>query len=120
MERATPTAGALVAVDATLRLCSPRGGVRRTTYLSDTIWIERTSAAVASDGRGEVTVLRRTEAEALAPPQNGGAGPDGFDAKRFGPSGRRMWMFDTGYSDTEAAAQYGRMRMRTDDDISKS
>ena len=55
----------LVAVDPKLRLCSPRGGVRRTTYLSDTIWIERTSAG-ASDEGGEVTVLRRSEAEALA------------------------------------------------------
>ena len=108
-----------MAVDPKLRLCSPRGGVRRTTYLSDTIWIERTSAG-ASDEGGEVTVLRRSEAEALAPPQNGGTGPDGFDAARFGPSGRKLWMFDSGYSEADAAAKYGRMRMRADDDISGS
>lgn len=124
-----PAAGVLLANDASLKQCWPRGGVRRTTYLSDTIWIERVHAGGASGaaaaskgggGSGSVTVLRRTEAEALAPPQNGGAAADGFDAKRFGPSGRREWMFDSGNNDAEAATQYGRMRMRTNDDISRS
>ena len=133
VQRETPAAGALLASDAQMRQCSPRGGVRRTTYLSDTVWIERTSTdaapaaaatgsggGVSGGGGGSVTVLRRTEAEALAPPQNGGVSADGFDAKRFGPSGRREWMLDSGYNAAEAATQYGRMRMRADDDISRS
>ena len=68
-----------------------------------------------------VSVLRRTEAEALRP-QNGVASgsPDGFDALRFGPSGRRVWMMDTGYSDKDAALERARARMRSAAEISAS
>ena len=41
----TPAVGPLVA--STLRLCAPAAGARRTTYLSDTLWLVR-----ASDGGG--------------------------------------------------------------------
>ena len=45
----TPAVGPLVA--STLRLCAPAAGTRRTTYLSDTLWLVR-----ASDGGGGLTV----------------------------------------------------------------
>ena len=63
-------------------------------------------------------MAERAEEEALRP-QNGD-GPDGFDAKRFGPSGRRIWMFDTGVDDREAAYQRGKQRVRADAEISAS
>lgn len=66
-----------------------------------------------------VTVFRRTEAEALRPQNgNGMESPDGFDARRFRPSGRRLWMFDSGYSDKEEAAERARRRVRADDEVS--
>ena len=96
--------GPLVA--KTLRLCAPVGGARQTTFLSDTLWMVR-----ADGGGGGLTVLRRSEAEALQP--QSGEGLDGFDARRFGPSGRKQWMFDSGYSDRAEAAEYGRRRLRS-------
>lgn len=94
-------------------LCAPPSlGLLETTYLSDVLWVVRTTAT------GAATVLQRTEEEALRP-QNGD-GPDGFDAQRFGPSGRRIWMFDTGFDDREAAYQRGRQRVRADAEISGS
>ena len=109
---ASPTVGELVAEGPEHALCAPSAGVLQTTYLSDVLWIVR-------DASGAATVLRRTEAEALKPQMRGG-GPDGFDARRFGPSGRQMWMFDTGYDDREAAYQRARRRVRADAEISAS
>ena len=102
----TPTATRFIVANAGL-VCTPAGGTRRTSYLSDTIWVVRSTRTAGRDD--DITVLRRAEAEAVRP-QNGD-GLDGFDARRFGPSGRRVWMFDTGYSDKEEAAERGRQRM---------
>ena len=65
-------------------------------------------------------MLRRCEAEALKPQNGDGRSPDGFDALKFGPSGRRMWMFDTGYDDKQEAYQRARQRVRADAEISQS
>ena len=105
-----PAAARLLVAERGL-ICTPAGGARRTSYLSDTIWVVHTSREGARGGGDDedVSVYRRTQAEALRP-QNG-EGVDGFDARRFGPSGRRVWMFDTGYSDKEEAVERGRSRM---------
>ena len=92
-------------------MCAPSAGLLQTTYLSDVLWVVRSAS-------GAATVLRRTEAEAMMP-QNGD-GPDGFDAARFGPSGRRLWMFDTGYDDKAEANQRARRRVRSDLEVSSS
>ena len=47
-------------------------------------------------------------------------GPDGFDPRRFGPSGRRMWMFDTGADEREEGYQRAKQRMRGQDEIGRS
>ena len=92
--------------------CAAASGVLITSYLSDVLWILREPA-------GGITVLRRSEAEALRP-QNG-AGPDGFDALRFGPSGRRLWMLDTGLDEAKRLDnERQRQRMRSADEISAS
>lgn len=102
------------------RLCSPRSGLSRTTYLSDTLWIVRSETA-GPRRPGAFTILRRTEAEALRPDMNAAESPDGFDARRFGPSGRRMWMLDATSSDeSQLGYERARQRMRTADDISRS
>jgi len=73
--RETPAVGQRIGT-APLRLCAPAGGLRRTTFLSDTMWMVRASDGGASGGGGGgrggggLTVLRRSEAEALQP-QNG-------------------------------------------------
>ena len=110
----TPAVGALLfeAPAPPRGMCAPSEGLLTTTYLSDVLWITR------STDSGAATVLRRTEAEAMRP-QNG-EGPDGFDAKRFGPSGRRMWMFDTGYSEREEGNERAWRRVRADAEISSS
>eukprot|EP00322_Chrysochromulina_rotalis_P030724 CAMPEP_0115877636 /NCGR_PEP_ID=MMETSP0287-20121206/26331_1 /TAXON_ID=412157 /ORGANISM="Chrysochromulina rotalis, Strain UIO044" /LENGTH=135 /DNA_ID=CAMNT_0003333169 /DNA_START=32 /DNA_END=439 /DNA_ORIENTATION=- len=95
-------------------LCSPATGRAHTTYLSDALWIVRPSEGI--QGAGIPMVLRRTEAEALVP-QNGN-GPDGFDARRFGPSGRRLWMMDTGVDESALNIERARRRMRAADEIS--
>jgi len=61
-----------------------RGGLRVTTYLSDVMWISR-----SSDG-SDANVLQRTEEEA-AVPQMTATTPDGYDATLFGPGGRKLW-----------------------------
>ena len=98
--RVMPAVGALLSEGPQRVVCAPSAGLAQTTlqttYLSDVLWILRGAS-------GSATVLKRTEAEALQP-QNGD-GPDGFDARRFGPSGRRMWMFDTGYDRGTAAVR---------------
>ena len=101
--------------DTRRRLCiGEKGseGSRRTTYLSDELWVTR------DEGDGAITVLKRTSAEAMQP-QNG-EGPDGFDARRFGPSGRKMYMFDSGSSDSMANLERARARMRSSVEISGS
>ena len=92
--------------------CAPSAGSLQTTYLSDAWWIVRTKAS------GAATVLKRTQAEALKP--ENGDGPDGFDARRFGPGGRKLYMFDTGFNDREEAYQKGKVRVRADLDLSRS
>jgi len=121
MPTTTPSVGALVAEGASVAACAPAAGVVRTTYLSDVLWIVRNvgEGPGGEGGEGAVTVMLRTEAEALKP-QNGADSPDGFDALRFGPSGRRMWMLDTGVDDTELNYRRGQQRMRADDEISGS
>jgi len=109
-------------------LCAPVVGLARTTYLSDTIWVLRSAApgaAAASSGDGGtatawVNVLRRVEAEALVPQNGGPDSPDGFDARRFGPSGRRLWMMDTALDDKDLNYERARQRMRSADEISRS
>ena len=91
------------------RTCAPATGQLRTTYLSDLLWITR------SYGAGGVTVLRRVEAEAMRP-QMSDDSPDGFDAARFGPSGRRLWMqldADRGMSGSREAYERGRQQLRS-------
>jgi hypothetical protein len=127
----SPSVGAqLEATRMPRGLCAPPSGPRLTTYLSDVLWIVRGGGETAGsvgggDGEraagsvaGEVTVLRRTEAEALRP-QNGDE-VDGFDPRRFGPSGRRIWMFDTGFDEREEGYQRAKQRMRSQDEISGS
>ena len=65
-----------------------------------------------------MTVLKRTEAEALRPLN--GDSFDGFDAARFGPSGRRAWMLDTGVDESRRNYERQRQRMRSSDEISAS
>lgn len=59
--------------------------LRITTYLSDVLWVVRAARGAAA------AVLLRGEAEALRPAMTDRT-PDGFDAQRFGASGRRLWM----------------------------
>ena len=92
--------------------CAPSAGSLQTTYLSDAWWIVRTKAS------GAATVLKRTQAEALKP--ENGDGPDGFDARRFGPGGRKLYMFDTGFNDKGGGVQKGKVRVRADLDLSRS
>eukprot|EP00966_Prymnesium_polylepis_P308422 7127630-Prymnesium_polylepis.1 len=92
-------------------VCAPSSGTRWTSYLSDVMWITRSA-------EGGFTVLYRTEAEALKP-QNGD-GPDGFDSRRFGPSGRSMWKFDSGPNDKDENYERARRRMRAGDEVSMS
>ena len=111
-----PVVGDALPSQSSPRLCTSAAGLQRTTYLSDTVWIVRSAR---TGGDQEPTVLLRTQAEALRP-QNGGDGPDGFDAKRFGPSGRKIWMMDTGINERELNYARGRQRMRADDEVSGS
>lgn len=112
----TPAVGALLSEGFQRAVCAPSAaGVLQTTYLSDTLWIVRSASS------GAATVLKRTEAEALKPQMNGADGsPDGFDALKFGPSGRRLWMFDTGYDDKKEANERAYRRVRADAEVSRS
>ena len=111
----TPQVGPLLGAEpaSALRLCAASGGDKRTSYLSDVLWIVRGE-------RGATTVLQRTEAEALRP--SNGDEPDGFNPLRFGPSGRKMWMMDTGgyLQDREAGNERARARVRAQQEISAS
>ena len=67
---AAPTLGPAVALDTLGLRASPAGGgpVRRTTYLSERLWITRSECIDCGD-TSELAVLRRTEAElAIRPP----------------------------------------------------
>lgn len=109
----SPSVGSPLLESPLKQLCAPSAsGLMVTTYLSDVLWIMRDNAA------GAATVLRRTDAEAMQP--DNGDGPDGFDARRFGPSGRRMWKFDTGVDDSAQNLERARLRMRTSDELSAS
>ncbi len=105
-------------------MCAPTAsGLVRTAYLSDTLWVVRPTHAEAGDpsAAGAPVVLRRTAAEALRPQNGGVESPDGFDARRFGPSGRRIWMMDTSLAgEKESSLERARQRMRSADEISAS
>ena len=110
----TPAVGALLSTAEQRTVCAPDAGLKQTmlqtSYLSDVLWIVRAAS-------GSATVLKRTEAEAYQP--SNGDGPDGFDAKRFGPSGRRMWMFDTGYKEADDGYERAKARARADAEFRK-